>query len=67
MLDDSLPRPRVKVTGKDGNAFNILGIVSDALKKAGWSRAHVDLFLKEAMSGDYDNLLAVCAKYAELR
>jgi hypothetical protein len=61
------PRPRVKLSGTDGNAFAILGRMRDALRKAGASREQVQAFLDEATVGDYDNLLATCGKYAEIR
>jgi len=55
----------VKLINEDGNAFMILGKVSQALKKAG----HKDLaeeYTKEARKGDYDNLLRVTMKYVEI-
>jgi hypothetical protein len=54
------PDITVKLTGQDGNAFMILGLMSRALKKGGASKAEVDEFMKEAMSGDYDHLLQTC-------
>lgn len=30
-------KPKVKLVGQDGNIFNILGIASRALKKAGYT------------------------------
>jgi hypothetical protein len=47
----------VSLIGKDGNAFGVLGTVSKALKAAGADKAEVDSYMKEAMSGDYNNLL----------
>lgn len=55
----------VKLTETDGNAFCIIGKVSKALKNAG----HIDLakeYQKEAMKGDYDNLLRVSMEYVEV-
>lgn len=55
----------VKLVGEDGNAFAIIGRVSQALKRGG----HPELakeFQKEAMSGDYDNLLRVAMSYVEV-
>ena len=49
----------VNLIGKDGNAFGVLGTVSKALKAAGASTDEIDSYMKEAMSGDYDNLLRV--------
>ena len=51
---------KVKLVGEDGNAFAILGKVAHALRKAGHKELAQE-FTKEAMSGDYDHLLAtVC-------
>ncbi len=55
----------VTLVGENGNAFNIMGITTKALKRAG----HGDLveeYRKEAMSGDYDNLLRVTMEYVEV-
>lgn len=55
----------VKLVGEDGNAFAIIGRVSQALKRGG----HADLakeFQKEAMSGDYDHLLQTAMEYIEV-
>ena len=56
---------KVKLLGKDGNAFFILGTVSRELKRAG-KKAEADEYLKEAMSGDYDHLLATTMKYVDI-
>jgi len=53
----------VNLTGQDGNAFSILGIVGEQLKRHGIDQKEIDLFRKEAMSGDYNNLLQVCMKW----
>jgi hypothetical protein len=55
----------VKLIGKDGNAFFILGTVVKALKKNGFGHL-VDEYKKEAMSGDYNNLLSVTLDYVEV-
>jgi hypothetical protein len=51
------PEVQVQLTGEDGNAFAILGAVSDALKRAGVDKAERDAFFAEATAGDYDALL----------
>jgi hypothetical protein len=56
-------KPELKLTGEDGNAFNILGLARRAAKKAGWSQEKLDTFMKEAMAGDYDHLLQVTMEY----
>jgi hypothetical protein len=59
-------KPRVKLVGKDGNAFAIMGRVKHALHRAGADSEYVDQYLQESMSGDYDNLLRVAMKYVEV-
>lgn len=58
-------KPTAKLIGENGNAFLILGKVSSALKKAG-QKENAEKFMKEAMSGDYDHLLATAMKYVEI-
>ena len=53
------PNIKVKLRGADGNAFNIMGIVKVALQKNKVPKEDIDQYLKESMSGDYDNLLRV--------
>ena len=53
------PDINVPLVGEAGTASAILGRVTKAMTYAGKSRAERDEFLREATSGDYDNLLAV--------
>lgn len=60
-----LPLPvKVKLIGKDGNAFMILGRVTEAMKKKGYGDL-VEQFREEAMSGDYNKVLQTCLKWVE--
>tara|TARA_R100000664_G_scaffold34015_1_gene53413 strand:+ start:1150 stop:1347 length:198 start_codon:yes stop_codon:yes gene_type:complete len=59
-------KPTVRLTGKDGNAFAIMGEVKRALKKAGRSREEIQEYMRESMAGDYNNLLVVAHKYANI-
>ncbi len=55
----------VKLVGENGNAYVLLGKVISALKRNG----HQDLveeFKKEAMSSDYNHLLATCMEYVHV-
>ena len=63
---EDLTKPTVKLTGEDGNAFAIMGTVSRALRKAGLPKEHIDKYIEESTSGDYDNLLRVAMKYANV-
>lgn len=56
------PDIEVTLVGEDGNAFAIIGKVSKALKRQGVPAEEVEAFQKDAMSGDYDHLLATCMR-----
>jgi hypothetical protein len=58
--------PSVKLVGEDGNAFYILGKVSEALRKAGADKEYIDQYLNKAMSGDYDHLLGVTMAHVDV-
>ena len=51
-------RPRVKLVGRDGNAFAILGACQKAARNAGWSTEKWNAVRDEMTSGDYSHLLA---------
>ena len=57
------PEVEVKLVGKDGNAFAILGRVCEALKRAEVPQAEVDEFMAQATAGDYDHLLHVVMEW----
>ena len=56
---------KVKLVGTDGNAFAIMGKVIKALKQGGREEL-VEEFKKEAMSGDYNNLLCTVMNYVKV-
>lgn len=64
--DIKYPQVKVQLIGHDGNAFAIMGAVTRAMKKAGVEKEAIDAYKAEAMSGDYDNLLAVTARTVEV-
>lgn len=57
------PEVHVRLTGKDGNAFNILGLCQRAARQAGVSAEDIKAFMSEASAGDYEHLLATCRKW----
>jgi len=59
-------KPSVKLIGKDGNAFIIMGRCSGAAKRAGWTKEQVDAVMGEMQNGDYDNLLCTVMKYFDV-
>ena len=60
-------KPVVKLIGEDGNAFAIMGKVVRAMKTAGYSQDEIKDYQAKAMSGDYDNLLAVTMDFVEVK
>jgi hypothetical protein len=56
----------IDLTGPDGNAFYILGAVTQALRSAGATKEQTTTFNNDATGGDYDNLLQVVARWVNL-
>lgn len=59
-------KPVVKLLGRDGNAFMILGACRRAAYSAGWDKDQVDAVLDEMKSGDYNHLLMTAMKYFDV-
>jgi hypothetical protein len=57
MDDVKFPEVHVKLVGKDGNAFAIIGRVRSALQRAGVPNEQIKAYTDEATSGDYNHLL----------
>ena len=57
------PDIEVQLTGRDSNAFTIMGAVTQAMRKAGCDTVELNAFRAEAMSGDYDHLLRTCMEW----
>jgi hypothetical protein len=67
MTDTKFPNVTVKLVGRDGNAFMILGLAKNALKKGGATTEQVSQFMAEAMNGDYDHLLQTVMAWMNVR
>lgn len=61
------PEIKVQLSGEDGNAFFIIGRVRKAMRRANIANNEIDLFSKEATSGDYDHVLQTCMKWVTCR
>ncbi|QPX62201.1 hypothetical protein PBI_INDLOVU_87 [Mycobacterium phage Indlovu] len=59
------PEVYVQLTGQDGNGFLIASRVRGALDRAG-HREEAREFFDEALSGDYDHLLATAMRYVSV-
>jgi hypothetical protein len=60
------PEIEVQILGRDGNAFAIMGAVSNALRKGGVSKDEISQYTKESMSGDYENLLRTAMRWVSV-
>ena len=63
MAQPAHPEIEVKLLGEDGNAFSIMGKVTQAMKRAGVDKAERDAYQAEAMSGDYDHLIQTTMRF----
>ncbi len=59
------PRPKVRLSGEDGNSMMILGRCRRSLRQSKWTNGQIEAFSKEAMSSDYDHVLRTAMKYLD--
>ena len=57
------PEVQVRLSGRDGNAFAILGHCQRAARKAYLPEDEIKAFVGEAKSGDYNHLLTTCMRW----
>lgn len=62
-VDCYYPEIEVQLVGENGNAWSILSRVQRAMKREGVHPDELDLFMEEAMSGDYNYLLQTCEQW----
>lgn len=60
------PEIEVQLSGQDGNAFAVMGAVSNALRKGGVSKDEINEYTTQSMSGDYENLLRTAMKWVSV-
>jgi len=61
-----MAKKKYNLVGIDGNAYSVMGYVTNAMREQGFSKAERDEYLKKAMSSDYNNLLCVSMDYIEM-
>jgi len=65
-MENTQTKPKVKLTGQDDNVFNLIGIASKALKRAGQSE-NANKMTKECFdSGSYHEALSIIMNYCEV-
>ena len=65
-MDVKYPEVIVDLSFVSHNTFNILGIVSNAMRDYGVHELEIQTFYGEAMSGNYDQLLFTCSRWVTI-
>jgi len=62
-----MTKPKLQLTGQDGNVFYILGKAQKAAKQAGWTEEEIQDFIHKAThSESYDAVLQLCFQYFDV-
>lgn len=59
-------KPKCKLVGEDGNIFNLMGIASRTLKKAGLTDEAKEMVDRIMKSESYLQALAIISEYVEI-
>lgn len=59
-------KPKCKLIGQDGNIFNLMGIASRTLKKAGQKEKADEMVKRITESKSYDEALRIIMEYVEV-
>lgn len=59
-------KPRCKLIGENGNIFNLIGIASRTLRRAGYSDKAKEMSDKVTKSGSYSEALSIIMEYVEV-
>ena len=66
MEETKKKKPKCKLVGQDGNIFNLGGIASQALKKAGQHKAAKEMVNKMFGAGSYSEALNIISEYVDV-
>lgn len=58
-------KPTAKLIGADGNVFNLIGIASKALKRAGLRDQATEMSQRVFNCGSYDEALQIIQEYVD--
>jgi hypothetical protein len=61
-----MDKPKLKLSGRDGNAYVILARAEAVARKADWSGEQWEAFHAEAVAGDYDHLLQTVMRHFDV-
>ena len=59
-------KPRAKLIGADGNVFNLLGIASKALKRAGLGDEAREMQERVFKAASFDEALSIMTEYVDV-
>ena len=62
-----MKKPVVKLTGQDGNVFNIIGLCRRALRREVSEERANEFATKAFNAGSYDEVLQLAMKYCEVQ
>ena len=63
--EPQLQKPRMELSGQDGNIFGILGQASRLLKRAGMKEQAAEMFSRVTACGNYYEALNIISEYVE--
>lgn len=59
-------KPTVQLLGQDGNVFNLIGLVSQALRRASLPEKAKEFSERAFRAGSYDEVLVLIQEYVEV-
>lgn len=66
MTNVEVKKPKAKLIGADGNVFNLIGIASRSLKRAGQNDKATEMSERVMNSASYDEALSIIMEYVEV-
>lgn len=60
-------KPKCKLTGQDGNVFNLIGIVKRTMEKAGLRNEAKEMMKRCFGSSSYDEALQIMMEYVDVQ
>lgn len=61
-----MDKPKCKLIGEDGNIFNLMGIASRTLRRAGFDTEAKEMVDRITKSKSYDEALVIIMEYVEV-
>lgn len=65
-MEQQTQKPEAILSGQDGNVFNLIGICSKALKRAGMHDQAKEMTERVFGSKSYEDAIAIMGEYCEL-